>query len=325
MNIGTAKATITGKGNYTGVVEKEFTIESKSATATCEFENAPYTYTGSPIEPLFAVKVGDVTIPSDQYTYELSNNTNAGTATVTIIGKSGYNYTLGTFEVNFTIAKAPLTVTVKDNTVTYGDFPKNDEANITGFVNNETEDVISGTLEYTYNYKIGDNVGEYSITPNGLSADNYQIIYVPGKLTVTPQTISSSSVEFAQLQLAYTGQPQTPEMSVYDGVRTLTAGTDYTVECIDNVDIGTAKATITGTGNYTGVVEMEFTIEPQPAAAVCEIKDDVYTYTGSPIEPLFAVKIEEDTIPSDQYTFEYSNNTNAGTAIVTIIGKSGYN
>ena len=45
----------------------------------------------------------------------------------------------------------------------------------------------------------------------------------------------------------------------YDGA-TLVKGTDYTLEYSDNVEVGKAKVTIKGMGNYTGEVEASFQI-----------------------------------------------------------------
>jgi uncharacterized repeat protein (TIGR02543 family) len=58
----------------------------------------------------------------------------------------------------------------------------------------------------------------------------------------------------------YTGSPIEPEITVTDGETTLTLGTDYTVSYSDNTNVGTATATITGKGNYSGTVEKTFTI-----------------------------------------------------------------
>ena len=61
----------------------------------------------------------------------------------------------------------------------------------------------------------------------------------------------------------YNGSALTPVVTVQDGNTTLTEGTDYTVEYSNNTNAGTsAKATITGKGNYTGTVEKNFTINP---------------------------------------------------------------
>ena len=85
------------------------------------------------------------------------------------------------------IGKAPLTVTAKEKTITYGDAPANDGVAYEGFVNGETETVLAGSLTYDYNYQQNDPAGEYTITPGGLTAANYKMTYVPGILTVAPK------------------------------------------------------------------------------------------------------------------------------------------
>ena len=62
-----------------------------------------YAYTGSAIKPAPTVKVGSTTLKSGtDYTLSYKNNTNAGTATVTITGKGNYT---GTKSVTFKIVR----------------------------------------------------------------------------------------------------------------------------------------------------------------------------------------------------------------------------
>ena len=112
----------------------------------------------------------------------------AGTYRATLeITKS--DNTTATATLDYAITKVPLTVTANDNEITYGDSPNNKSVSYSGFVNNEKADVLQGTLNYTYNYKQYDNVGDnYTITPSGQTSDNYAITYVPGQLKVTPLT-----------------------------------------------------------------------------------------------------------------------------------------
>lgn len=113
---------------------------------------------------------------------------NAGTYRATLKITNSDN-TTATATLDYAITKAPLTVTANDNEITYGDSPNNKGVSYSGFVNNEKADVLGGTLNYTYNYKQYDNVGDnYTITPSGQTSDNYAITYVPGQLKVTPLT-----------------------------------------------------------------------------------------------------------------------------------------
>ena len=87
--------------------------------------------------------------------------------------------------LEYSISKAPLTVTANNNEITYGNSPDNKGVSYSGFVNNEDAGVLGGTLNYTYSYEQYDNVGDaYTITPAGLTSDNYDITYVPGTLKV---------------------------------------------------------------------------------------------------------------------------------------------
>jgi hypothetical protein len=82
------------------------------------------------------------------------------------------------------ITKAPLTITAKDAEISYNEEAVNSGVTYEGFAEGEDESVLNGELSYAYNYKQGDNSGEYTITPSGLTSDNYEITFVDGKLTV---------------------------------------------------------------------------------------------------------------------------------------------
>ena len=56
----------------------------------------------------------------------------------------------------------------------------------------------------------------------------------------------------------YTGSAIEPEIGI---TTTLTLGTDYTITFSDNTNAGTAKATITGKGNYCGTIVKTFAIK----------------------------------------------------------------
>ena len=61
----------------------------------------------------------------------------------------------------------------------------------------------------------------------------------------------------------WTGSAICPDITVMDDKKTLVKGTNYTVECSDNVSTGTAQMTITGIGYYAGVITKTFKIVPK--------------------------------------------------------------
>ena len=72
--------------------------------------NGKYVYTGQPIVPDVTVRVNNTTLKKDtHYTVSASDNTNAGTATVTVTAVDGSGYT-GTQSIPFSISPAPLTL-----------------------------------------------------------------------------------------------------------------------------------------------------------------------------------------------------------------------
>ena len=135
--------------------------------------------------------------------------TNVGKYTATVTGLNNRNYKLPAtgLEQSFEIAKIPLTVTAKNATIVYGDEPSNAGVEFSGFIGEDNEKSLDGALVYSYNYKQYGNVGEYTITPSGLAADNYEIEFVAGKLSVEPKAVS---IAWGKSSFAYNGAAQVP-------------------------------------------------------------------------------------------------------------------
>ena len=149
------------------------------------------TYTGSALTPEVTVRNGDDVVSSEHYTVDLpEGRTNAGNYTITITAKEGSNAYEGSTTATFTISKAPLTVTANDHTITYGDEPANNGVRYSGFVGDEDESVLGGTLGFEYTYSQYDAVGEYEISPRGLTAANYDINFESGTLTVDKKSLT---------------------------------------------------------------------------------------------------------------------------------------
>ena len=72
--------------------------------------------------------------------------------------------------------------------------------------------------------------------------------------------VSELTIDWGQSSFVYDGQPKEPVITVKDRGTTLTKGTHYLVEYKDNVNVGTAKAIVTGIEPYVGVVMNTFTI-----------------------------------------------------------------
>jgi len=146
-------------------------------------------------------------------------------------------------------------------------------------------------------------------------------------LTISRKAVTDVSVTVDAISpQTYNSNPHTPTVTVRDGTTALVLNTDYTVTYASNTDAGTntAKVTITGEGNYTDSTDVYFTINPKVINFVVDAID-AQTYNGSAHEPVVTVKDGATTLTlTTDYTVAYTNNTNAGTATVTITGAGNY-
>lgn len=169
-----------------------------------------------------------------------------------------------------TVTAAPLTVTANDNTITYGDEPAHSGAQITGYVNGENADALDGELTFTYDYAQYDDVGEYKITPTGLTAKNYEITYVDGKLTVEQKELS---IVWDETILPYTGEAQAPTATASGTVN----GDEIALTVYGaQTDVGRYMATVTGiTGEKAGNYKLP---------ANCDVDFEIVkTTVGAPV------------------------------------------
>ncbi len=108
-NVNEYTVTVTGKGNFKGEATAKFNIVPAEAEAEFEITlgTTEYIYDGTAKTPTVTVKDGEATlVENTDYTLAYTDNTNAGTATVTATGKGNYS---GTQTATFTIKPATLT------------------------------------------------------------------------------------------------------------------------------------------------------------------------------------------------------------------------
>ncbi len=254
-NVGTARFVITGKGNYTGVIDGEFAIVPRDLS-NASVSIASQSYTGKPIEPDAVVTLGGITLVKGiDYIIQYSNNTNAGNATASITGIGNYS---GAKDVLFTIsggALSPLMITI-NNTPVYsgsevrpGITVRADDGNV---LKEHVDYVITG---YGNNVNAGNNTAYVYVRGKGSYTGD-----VRASFTIRQASLASATVGVATQK--YTGKPLKPEPTVtLRGYGTLVKGRDYTVSYGENTKVGTGSVTIIGTGNYTGSRKATFVIE----------------------------------------------------------------
>ena len=314
-NAGTAKVIITGTGNYVGEKEASFIIQAKAMDSVMLSEIAAHTYTGEAFTPEVIVTDGEKELAKDtDYTVKYQNNVNAGTATVIVEGKGNY---AGKKETSFLIeAKAMESLTVREiAAVEYDGAAQTPEIVVT-----DGDQPLVKDTDYTVEYQNNVNAGTATVIVEGKG--NYQ--------GTKSTTFDIHAKEFAQLSditvedQLYTGEALTPEVVVKDGDKQLVQDTDYTVEYQNNTEMGTATVILTGIGNYTGSKSVSFRIgKSMEQVSVGEIA--AVEYDGAAQTPEIVVTDGDQQLVKDtDYTVEYQNNVNAGTATVIVEGKGYY-
>ncbi|MBQ9058024.1 MAG: hypothetical protein IJ125_02445 [Atopobiaceae bacterium] len=140
---------------------------------------------------------------------------------------------------------------------------------------------------------------------------------------------SLGSLTLSQASYSFTGSAITPSITVRDSAnKVLTKDTDYTVSCKNNTAVGseTATVTVSGKNNYEGTLTKKFSIiKASLSAANISIGSEVYSYTGTEVRPNATVTLNGKTLKEGtDYTKAYSNNTQVGTATVTVTGIGNY-
>ena len=242
--------------------------------------------------------------------------------------------------VDFKIKPKELHIQALDHTITYGDLPTNVGVQYSGFIEGENESILNGELQYIYDYHQYDNVGEYHITPKGLTHSNYHIIYDSGVLTVNQKiiTISWSSVE----HLVYTGNDLKPSVTL-EGV--------YNNECTAIVEVQKENTTewqrqAIHAGAYVAKVSLEG--DKAPNYSLLENTNESFTIQKAPfsiswkdyVTPIiydgsYRTLLLDKTLPEGLeavYSYIHSNGTvstdgakDAGTYTVTATITDTYN
>ena len=240
-------------------------------------------------------------VKDTDYTVEYSNNINAGTGKVVVIGKGNYT---GRKETTFEIEKASLIVTAENKTMNYGGTVPEYTYTVTGYVNNETSSVLGGTVSYTVKNSSGTevtiskttNAGTYTITPSGLSSSNYNITYKAGTLTIGQANgyvtlDANKSVAYGTASTTFAVKTNHGgTISVSDDNSTATSaisGTTVTISNLNTLNAGTTvKVTVNvaSTTNYKAASAV-FTLTIGKASVTVPAQNGTLTYNKAEQSP----------------------------------------
>lgn len=317
LNAGTATVTLTGIGKYIGTLELPFAITKASAEEVeLSVGENTFTYDGAEHSPSVKMTYKGVDVTDNFDLGDLTPLQNVGTKTATVPAKDDANFE-GCFDIEYSVIPAELTVCINDIVLMYRDpIPIEFQTEITGFVNEDDESVLSGEAVLWFDIPDGNPAGNYEINGSGLSAENYVINYT-GMLTILPLDLSDMSASLAYETATYTGKALEPAVEIAG-----LASEDYTVTYKNHINAGTATVTIKGIGNYKGTIEKNFTIDQKSIEGMkVTLSFTSVSYSGKELKPTATISgLKSGT----DFTVGYANNKKVGTATVTITGKGNH-
>lgn len=150
--------------------------------------------------------------------------------------------------------------------------------------------------------------------------------------TISPFEIDDGMATLSSDSFTYSGEENKPSVRLLtslDGISDtyLTENADFSVSYPeDTTSAGTKTLTVNSMGNFTGSFEMEYDVDTYYLlASNVSLEYTTVYYDGTAKEPVVTVKIGEHTVDPSEYTVEYDDNVNVGTATVTVSANDGAN
>jgi len=188
--------TITAKGltsDYYEIVYLDGTLTVEKLTACVSPDDTTVIY-GTDI-PLYSATVTG-TLDNETLNYEIfcpyAKGDDVSEYPISVIVGENKNYEVTAEYGTLTVTAKKLTVTADNKTVIYGSLPSY-SATFDGFIEGENVSSLGGTLSFTCTYQLDSHIGNYSISPMGLTSENYAIKFVDGNLCVTQKALEISA------------------------------------------------------------------------------------------------------------------------------------
>ncbi len=287
------------------------------------------TYTGKAITQEFRVYDHKKLLTAGKdYTFKYSNNVNTGTATLTVTGKGSY---VGTLSKEFAIQPMQLDsshMTIKLDKKMFRYDGKAHKPKVSVAIDGKSVKAKEYTLAY---YQDGSTpvdepveVAYYGVAVI-MKSSNYNCIPYAYFEIVDGTPVEDLGLKLEYTKTAYDGSAKNPALIIPDGVDdSLLHWYPY-----ENVLPGTAGVRVFGDDvTYFGMIELPFTITGTALskAKISGFKSTI-DYTGSPVSQPGEFKLTyngSDLTEGTDYSVDYQNNTDAGTATMILTGMNGY-
>lgn len=274
---------------------KENTVSSKANINAIEIkedevklEEGGFIYNGNAFEPKVTVTLNkEELVKNKDFEVTYKDNTNAGTASVTVKGIGNYK---GEIVKEFTIQKANISVEIQEiEDVIYNGNEQTPEVVVTDSV----KELASEEYEVSYSNNVNAGTAKVTVTSNNI---NYTFATIESEFTIKKATITEENVTLSRDKVTYSGNEKIVDITIKVDNRTLT-NKDYEAVYADNIEIGTATITITGKGNYEGEVLVHFEIVAKQSSELSFVESSINkTYEDEPFQEKVNVKVGDGTI-----------------------------
>lgn len=198
---GTYKVTVTCETatHIYSATSADFTIEPKSITGATVTLGEPLTYSGSEqTQNVSAVKLGDTTLGTADYTLSDNTVTKAGSYNLTVTGTGNYT---GSVQQAFTVAKKSITPDVE---VTGGNTYTGSA--ITPTVTVKVDTIELATSDYALEYCNNTDAGEATVTVKATANGNYSFTDTEKKFTIAQADYSGTKTANASAKYGAAGE-----------------------------------------------------------------------------------------------------------------------
>ena len=325
--------TITGKGNYTGTLTKNFDIKPLSLNeedVIITLNKTSFLFNGKVQRPsISSIEYKGVKLKNKtDYVIEgeIPSSVNVGTYSFDIKLQGNYE---GTLHASYRIINTGTPVSsLKVSSIKTQSYDNGNEIRPSVRVSSGKTPLIEGK-DYTLEYKDNKDAGIAYVIITGSEEEGYYGT-ITKSFKITPVSLSSKNtiVDGIESSYTYTGKAIEPSVIFKYGDKTLVEDQDYTITYKNNIKAGKATVTLKGINNCKGTVTRTFTIdrvdlEDNPKITVS--LDASYRYEKGGVKPLPVITYDGKTLVyNTDYTLSYRDNTKPGLAAITIKGKGNY-
>lgn len=338
VNVGAATVYLSGAGNYSATansVTKTFAIKPADfSQAAVEGLADSYDWrgAGTPVQPECQVALHGVVLPASDYAVSYGANdaigADTGTLTVTPQGDNvaGQPKT-ASFGIAVDLARATVEAVPNATYEPGSTYEPELKVSFNGVA------LTEGT-HYAVAYDTS-TVGQKTLTVTGVQpcTGEKQVSY-----NIVGKPLSQDMLTADTQNLVFTGEAVTPPVSLKDGTADLVEGTDYEVGYDNNVDAtgegSPALITVTGKGNYAGLLTKAFSIAPKDLASgdIAATAKAAGLFSGAPVDAVVqASDVRGEGEPyqlvlGTDFTLSCTGNAAVGSqsAMATLVGTGNY-